>query len=198
MLATVARVERPDFALKAGSARSACDQRRHKRNVRPLVADPSLTDDDGMNVGDVVTRPPVTLPPEATLRHAAQVMAAEGVGSLIIVDHGRVAGIVTDRDMVVRAMARGYEPDARIDSVMSTDVVAVDATTELLNAIRAFDHHAVRRLPVVHNEQIVGVLSVDQVVVSLVTQLAETTHGLAGQLIFPRRAEPSPPAVATP
>lgn len=147
-----------------------------------------------MKVKEILVRSPVTVAPETTVTAAAELMAAEGVGSLIVSDHDRLVGIVTDRDLVVRVLARGYPPDARVDSVMSMNVVAIDADADVREAMAAFGHHAVRRLPVVHGAEIMGLLSLDELVAVMVGQLGDVTHGLRAQLMFPHRAPAAPPA----
>lgn len=149
-----------------------------------------------MKVMEILVRTPVTVTPATTVEEAAKTMAREGVGSLIVVDGGRLAGIVTDRDLVVRALARGFPADARADSVMSMNVVAIDAEADVRDAMKAFGHHAVRRLPVVQGSQVVGLLSLDDLMAAMANQFGELTHGLTAQLMYPHGAdEPSPPAM---
>jgi signal-transduction protein with cAMP-binding, CBS, and nucleotidyltransferase domain len=148
-----------------------------------------------MKVEDVMVRAPVMVQPDATIEQAAQTMAREGVGSLIVSDEGRLAGVVTDRDLVVRAIARGVPVDARIDAVMSMNVIALEAHSDVRNAARAFSHHAVRRMPVVDGAHIVGMVSVDDLIVAAAHELGEITKGVTAQLLFPRALdEPAPPA----
>ena len=145
-----------------------------------------------MRVNEILIRTPVTVAPDITVAAAAELMAREGVGSLIVTDHGHLVGIVTDRDLVVRALARAFPADARVDSVMSMNVVAVDADADVSDAMAAFGHHAVRRLPVVRGADVVGLLSLDDLVAAMVGQFGELTHGLTAQLMFPHRAPIAP------
>jgi CBS domain-containing protein len=62
---------------------------------------------------------------------------------------GRPVGIVTDRDLVIRAVARRFTPDARVDSVMSTDLITLAPDADLRDALKVFEDHAIRRLPLV-------------------------------------------------
>jgi signal-transduction protein with cAMP-binding, CBS, and nucleotidyltransferase domain len=103
---------------------------------------------------------------------------------------------MTDRDLVVRALARRLPADARIDSVMSMNVVGVDASSDVRDVIRAFGHHAVRRLPVVAGDEVIGLVSLDDLLVSFAGQFGELTNGLTAQLLFPHAGdEAAAPAV---
>ncbi len=155
-----------------------------------------------MKVRNVVIRPPVTVRVDETLSAAARRMAEEGVGSLVVVDHQRPVGMVTDRDLVVRAMAKDVPGDGRVDSVMSMGLVAIDADADVRDAVAIFASHAVRRLPVVSHDRVVGVVTVDDLVVALTAdvadrsqELAEVTRGLVAQIMFPHAGrEPAKPA----
>ena len=148
-----------------------------------------------MNVRDLIVKPPVTMAADATVEAAANLMDQRAVGAVVIVDDGRPVGIVTDRDLVVRGMARRIPPDARIDSVMSTGIVAIDATADVQHAIAVFNHHPFRRLPVVDGADIVGMVTVDDLVVAISRALADLTTGVTAQLLF-GHAEAKPPVPA--
>jgi CBS domain-containing protein len=135
----------------------------------------------------------VTVEPEVTLLAAARRMASEGVGTLVVTDGGKLIGLVTDRDIVIRGLARALPLDARIDSVMSMNVVAIDADSDIRDAQRAFGHHAVRRLPIVDGGNVVGLLSIDDLMVALTEEMSEVTRGITAQIMFPHAAD-LPPA----
>lgn len=149
-----------------------------------------------MKIEEVTVRSPVTASPGTTISEAARLMARHAVGSLIIVDGDRLVGLVTDRDLVLRALARNLTPDTRVDAVMSMNVIALDAGADVRDALRAFSLHAVRRLPIVDHGRVTGLLSLDDLVVVLSNQLGDVTQGLAAQLLFPHAFdEPSPPTI---
>lgn len=138
-----------------------------------------------MKIEELTVRPPVTASPDTTIHQAAQLMARQAVGSLIITEGDHLVGIVTDRDLVVRAIARNLPLDARVDDVMSMNVIALDAGADVRDALRAFGHHAVRRLPIVDHGKVSGLLSLDDLVVAIASQFGEVTQGLTAQLLFP-------------
>lgn len=150
-----------------------------------------------MKVSDVALRAPVTVEVHAAVREVAQAMSREGVGSVIVVDDGRPVGIVTDRDLVVRAMARDLPLDSRVDAVMSMGVVAVDAGADVREAVRMFGTHPVRRIPVVEGHRVVGVIAVDDLLMALTAELGDVTRGLSAQAMFPHGGDESHVPAAT-
>jgi CBS domain-containing protein len=159
-----------------------------------------------MRIRDLAVREPVTMRPDGTLHEAARLMASHGVGCVIVTDVGtdggtgdeRVVGVVTDRDLVVRGLAARVPDDGRVDGVMSTDVVAVDADDDVRDVVKTFGHHAVRRLPVVTGQRVTGVVTIDDLLVAVHDELADLTKGVTAQLLFPHgHDEPARPAVLT-
>lgn len=150
-----------------------------------------------MKVREITARPPVTIAPAATIAEAADIMAAHGVGALVVMDGAHLVGVVTDRDLVVRGLARSLPADARVDAVMSMNVVAIDADADVRDALAAFGHHAVRRLPVVYGREVTGVLSLDDLVVAMADQFGELTRGLTAQLLFPHAGDRTGALVAS-
>ena len=141
-----------------------------------------------MLVADLMRKPVVTIVPEASLISAAKLMEEAGVGALLVVDHGRLTGIVTDRDVVVRGLAAALPPDARIDSVMTTDPVTIDVNDDVSAATKALEERKFRRLPVMEAGAVVGILSADDLLLALVTQLSDVVWPIFGEVIDPQRA----------
>ena len=148
-----------------------------------------------MLVRDAVRRGAVTTEAAATLWAAADAMDRAGVGSVLVVDGGRLVGIVTDRDIVVRAVARRLAPDARVDSVMSTALTTIDADAPLEEAIGVFAAQPVRRLPVLDGGEPIGVLTADDLLVDLVNDLGRVVRPVTAQVLF---SGPEPHVPATP
>jgi CBS domain-containing protein len=145
-----------------------------------------------MKTKELVAKAPVTVQCDLTLRESAALMDSGNVGALLVLDGARLVGIVTDRDIVVRAVAGAYPPDARIDSVMSTDVVTVDADDDVREAYRVLGTHGVRRLPVLEGDRIVGMLTVDDLLVALATDLERLVHPVIGEMVFGHHPAPVP------
>jgi CBS domain-containing protein len=114
----------------------------------------------GKRVKDAMTSDVKTATPTQSLTDAAKLMKEEDVGSIPIVDGERLVGVVTDRDIVVRGIADGSDPHAiRLGDIASRDVVTVRPDDDLDEALRLMAQHQVRRLPVVEDGQLVGVVA---------------------------------------
>ncbi|WP_405009774.1 CBS domain-containing protein [Kitasatospora sp. NBC_01539] len=124
-----------------------------------------------MKVADLMIAPPVTVPPEATARQAAGRMAAEAVGCLLVADGQTLHGVVTDRDLVLRALAEGAAPDVPVSELMSVPAVTVGAAEDLETAYRVFRRTGVRRLPVLDGHRLVGLLAVDDLLLDVLERL---------------------------
>ena len=112
------------------------------------------------SVRDVMTPGVRTVSPSQSLAEAAEVMKGEDVGSVPVVEDGRLAGIVTDRDIVTRAVAERRDPQTvKVDEVASRDLVTVQPEQDLDEALALMARHQVRRLPVVEQGQLVGMLA---------------------------------------
>lgn len=151
-----------------------------------------------MIVSDLLRRNPVTLRIEQTISEAAGLMDRTGLGSLIVVDdEGRPVGIVTDRDLVRRVLARHRPGDCRVDSIMSTPLVTIDGESDASDLYSVFRRHAIRRLPVVHEGALIGVVGIDDLLIHMSADLADLVMPLAGELLFPQRdgAVPVAPTV---
>jgi signal-transduction protein with cAMP-binding, CBS, and nucleotidyltransferase domain len=133
---------------------------------------------------DAARKPVVSIPVAASIVSAARLMDREVVGALVVVDGDRPVGVVTDRDITVRAVGRGVPADARIDAVMSPGVIALDADAELRQALPIFHSHAIRRLPLVADGRVVGMLTTDDLLIDLVADLGEIVRPITGQVVF--------------
>jgi CBS domain-containing protein len=111
-------------------------------------------------VRDVMTQNPTSCNPSATVVDAAKVMASEDVGSVPVVKDGRLAGVVTDRDIVVRVLAEGRDPNSTtVGEIASSDLETVSPDDDLNTALRKMASSKVRRLPVVDGDELVGIVA---------------------------------------
>ena len=147
-----------------------------------------------MRAVDAVRKPPVTIAPEASIAEAARLMDSQVVGALVVMDGARPVGVVTDRDIAIRAVARDVPADARVDAVMSPGVIALDADADLRHALPIFRSHAVRRLPLVRDGRIVGMLTTDDLLIDLVADLGDLVRPITGQVVFGYPEHPDLPA----
>ena len=115
----------------------------------------------GPKVHEVMTDRPRCVTPETPVSVAAQLMETDDIGSLPILDGEQLAGMVTDRDIVIRAVAKGKDPRGMpVSEVASGDLVTVQANDDLADALRLMASQQVRRLPVVDEDnRLVGILA---------------------------------------
>ncbi len=106
----------------------------------------------------------VTVSPEDTLAEAAKCFVKNDIGAVPVVSDRGVCGIITDRDIVTRCVSKGLDPaEARVGDYMSTDVVLIQPSDYVDNAALMMKRQKVRRLPVVDNSQIVGIVSLGDI-----------------------------------
>ena len=117
-----------------------------------------------MNVRDVMTSNPRTVSPSDSIQVAARIMKEEDCGVVPVVDNGRPVGIVTDRDIVIRAVADG-RGDRAVREIATMDLVFVKPDTSTRDAAKLMGERQVRRLPVVENDRLVGIVSLGDLAV---------------------------------
>jgi CBS domain-containing protein len=115
----------------------------------------------GTKVREVMTIRPRGVSVETPIGQAAELMESEDVGALPVLDGEQLAGMVTDRDIVIRAVAKGKDPRGMpVREIATRDVVSVRPDEDLSEALRLMASHQVRRLPVVDDDnRLVGVLA---------------------------------------
>jgi predicted transcriptional regulator len=138
-----------------------------------------------LTAGDLCTRETVCVPRTTSLIDAARLMRERHVGSLVIADEqpeGRVpAGVITDRDLVTAVLAPDVDVHAlRVEDVMSTELVAVQEQTSVLDALAVMRAKGVRRLVVVDMRGLLqGVLALDDVIEVVAEQMQAVARALA-------------------
>jgi CBS domain-containing protein len=138
-----------------------------------------------MSIGKVCVRTVVTVRPEETVLAAAQRMQQYNVGALVVVEGRQPVGIVTDRDLVVRALAtEGAPQELEIRAVMSSHLVCVPEQTALEYAMNLMRGYQIRRLVVVNDaRELVGIFSLDDMLELLgeeQTAIAELLRSVRG------------------
>jgi CBS domain-containing protein len=118
-----------------------------------------------MNIRDVMTPNPRTLSPEDSIQHAARIMRDADTGAVPVVDKDRPVGIVTDRDIVVRAIADGGQLNGPVRDIVTSALVSASPDMSTREAAQLMSDHQVRRLPVVENDRLVGIVSIGDLAV---------------------------------
>ncbi|GHD25282.1 CBS domain-containing protein [Streptomyces galbus] len=112
------------------------------------------------HVRDIMTGEPVTVEPQTSLTAVARLMRDEHIGAVLVTDHNELRGLVSDRDLVVRALAEGWDPEqTTVADACSDDLVTVTPDDDLDRAVGLMREHAVRRLPVVEGGHPVGIVA---------------------------------------
>jgi CBS domain-containing protein len=117
-----------------------------------------------MTVSDLARTDPIAATRDASIATVSALMRDETVGSVVIVEDGAPVGIVTDRDVAVRVVAEGQNPDdVTAGDVMTADPVTVDVDAGLMDLTSTMAEHDVRRVPVVDGGELYGIITLDDV-----------------------------------
>jgi CBS domain-containing protein len=118
-----------------------------------------------MNIRDVMTPNPRSVSPDDSIQSAAQIMRDQDTGVVPVVENGRPIGLVTDRDIVVRAIADGGQVSRPIREILTSQVVSATPDMSTREAAELMSEHQIRRLPVVEGERLVGIVSIGDLAV---------------------------------
>ena len=110
-------------------------------------------------VREIMTADPATVSAQTSVSEAARVMRDANIGDVLVTDQGQLRGVLTDRDIVVRAVAHERPADTPVREVCSPNTVTCAPSDDIERAVALMREHAVRRLPVVDADRLVGVVS---------------------------------------
>jgi CBS domain-containing protein len=119
-----------------------------------------------MKVRDVMTPDPVGVYYDQAISDAARIMRDAGVGAVLVVDGQSLSGVVTDRDLIIRAVAEGSGPDDLVGPLCSSKLIGVDADDDVTVAEQLMRENAVRRLPVIDANQVAGMVSLGDLAIA--------------------------------
>jgi signal-transduction protein with cAMP-binding, CBS, and nucleotidyltransferase domain len=123
-------------------------------------------------VRDVMTPGPIGVDYYQSIGEAARTMRDWGVGAVLVVRNESLYGLVTDRDLVVRAVAEARGADEPVGPLSSANLIGVDADADVREAMRLMRLHAVRRLPVLEDGQVTGIVSLGDLAITGEADLA--------------------------
>ncbi|ROR29641.1 putative nucleotidyltransferase substrate binding domain-containing protein [Inmirania thermothiophila] len=126
------------------------------RFLQPADAQVSLTTTP---IRDLLTREPVTIPPEASIREAARRMSEERVSSILVVHEGHLFGIVTDRDLRARVVAEGLDYDAPVFDIATVAPLTISVHAYAFEALLLMARHNIHHLPVTEGGRVVGMIT---------------------------------------
>jgi len=116
-------------------------------------------------VSEIMTEKVVTVPVKKGVKELIKLMANSHISSIVVTDEGRVAGIVTERDLIKKILLPGISPaKAQVEDVMTQDPLNVNSHTDLSEASEMMRQHKIRHLPIVDNEKLVGLVTQTDIV----------------------------------
>ena len=117
-----------------------------------------------LKVEDVMVTDVITISYRASVKRAAQVMNKHEIGCLIVVKGRKAVGIVTERDMLKRVVARAADPKkTRVEEIMSQPLIVVEPDMELEDAVKLMFEMKIKKLPVVDKGKLVGIVSITDI-----------------------------------
>lgn len=130
----------------------------------------------GLTVADVMSESPVVVEDDASVEEAAKQMDRGGLGCVLVRVKGVIEGILTERDVVRRVVAKGLPPKSTpVKDVMSKPVIAVPPNTPVEVALKIMSQHNIRRLPVVEDNRLLGIVTLNHVALAVSAQWEHIT-----------------------
>ncbi len=118
-----------------------------------------------MRVSEKMTKDPVTVKSSATAKEAAEKMRKENIGTVLVEENGRLKGIVTDRQIATKVVAAGKDPSkTRVSEFMTENPVTGSPDMEMEEVTKIIGENGYRRVPIVENERLVGIISAADIV----------------------------------
>ena len=118
-----------------------------------------------MIVKTAMTHKVVKIDPDATVREATKLMSRKGIGSIILTKGGKIVGIATERDVLNKVVAKGLNPQkTKIKDIMTSKVITIESKDPMEKACKIMSKKHIKRLPVVDNGKLVGIITATDVV----------------------------------
>ena len=125
----------------------------------------------------------VVLKPSSSVLEAARAIEHNNIGAVVVQDEGRVVGLVTDRDLAVRALGRGHDPrTTTLADVMTTPVLTLSPADGQSDAIRLMRERNIRRIPLVEAQRLVGIVTLDDLLLDEAAPLDELAAVVEAQI----------------
>ena len=141
-------------------------------------------------IGDMCTKPVVTVAPDASVLEAARLMKSKNVGALVIANAGKPLGILTDRDIAVGVVAAGSDPaTTKVADAMHAAPAVIRENEGFFDTVKMLGAKGVRRLPVVNKTgKLVGIIALDDVLMLLGDEMTQVSTALSHTLRRPPAA----------
>ena len=133
-----------------------------------------------MKVRDIMTTDVATATPETTLEDIATMMRDEDTGAIPVLEDDELVGIITDRDIVIRCIAEGKDPvETTVEDVLTEGLETVEPESDIEEARDLMSRRQIRRLPVVEDGQLIGMLSIGDIAVKSDTDVGDTLENVS-------------------
>ena len=119
-----------------------------------------------MNLSEVMTSNVDTCTPESSFNEVAGKMKDLNVGVIPICENEKLLGVVTDRDLVVKGLAHNMQADSKVSEILTNDIVTGTKDMSVKEAASLMSEHQIRRLPIVENDKLVGIVSLGDLAVN--------------------------------
>ena len=134
-----------------------------------------------LKIREIMTTDVSTVSANDSISEAANIMKQLDVGAVPVLDNNILVGIVTDRDMVLRGLAEGKNPNDKVSSVMTKDLTTVTPDMDVHNVADIMAAKQIRRLPIVENNQLVGIVAIGDMAVESIfeDEAGEALHNIS-------------------
>ncbi|GAE24541.1 CBS domain protein [Halalkalibacter wakoensis JCM 9140] len=112
------------------------------------------------NINEIMSKDVITIEANQSIQEAASMMKSHDIGSIPVTKNGELVGIITDRDITIRATASGDGTNVSCEECMSTNLTVASPSTDPHEAANMMAAHQIRRLPVVENGKVVGMVAI--------------------------------------
>ena len=118
-----------------------------------------IENDGAFSVKEIMNPNVVSLGPNASLKDAAELMAQQKIGSIVIVDNNEPIGIITERDFATKIMLQPYSADSKVSEAMSSPVVHITSNQSVADVIDIMANKDIRKVPVIDNGKVIGIVT---------------------------------------
>ena len=118
----------------------------------------------GVRVADAMTTTPKSIHPTATIKQCAEQMKKENIGSLLVLENEKLIGIITETDLIQKAITENVDINIQVSSIMTTSLTSITPEADIYEALKLMQQNQVTRLPVIDNKKLVGILTIKDVI----------------------------------
>ncbi len=140
-----------------------------------------------MKVKEIMKKNVLVLGKEATIKDALDLMVENSAGSVVILDREKIVGIVTERDILRKVISHRKPLDTKIEEIMSRNVITIDPDEDVEKAARLMTENKIKKLPVVRDEKLLGIVTLTDIVASGVKLEDEVLDELSKWFLIKRR-----------